>query len=77
MKLNEIKRVLSNGDYVVFYYEAFLVTENGGRAERITITGSPPIGSSPPPGQLTVTNLYVDAVTKKLVVEYDDTPVKE
>ena len=28
--------------------------------------------SRPPAGQLRVTNLYVDAATRKLIVEYDD-----
>ena len=29
----------------------------------------------PPLGAFRVTNLYVDPITKKLVVEYDDEPV--
>jgi len=30
---------------------------------------------NPPSGYFMVTNLYVDPVTKKLIVEYDDVPV--
>ncbi len=33
------------------------------------------IPSNPPPGHFKVKNLYVDSVTRKLVVEYDNTPV--
>ena len=30
--------------------------------------------SEPPPGKCRVTNLYVDPLTGRLVVEYDDVP---
>ena len=33
------------------------------------------IGTNPPTGKYKVTNLWVDPLTGKLTVEYDDTPV--
>ncbi len=47
------------------------------RADSVwAVPGAGPGGipSNPPTGQFTVTNLYVDAATGMLVVEYDDTP---
>lgn len=41
-------------------------------AEPLVVDGV--IASQPPSGKYKVTNLYVDPVTGKLVVEYDDTP---
>lgn len=40
----------------------------------ITLT-EPKIKSNPPKGMCKVINIYVDPVTGKTVVEYDDTPV--
>ena len=35
-----------------------------------------PLVSQPPSGKLKITNIYVDPVTEKVVVEYEDTPVE-
>lgn len=44
--------------------------------DRVGPQGPPgDIASTPPSGKYKVVNLYVDPVTGKLFVEYDDTPV--
>lgn len=77
MNLKDLKSRLKPGDSIILQVTAIVISEKGEKAERFVIDSQPPIGSTPPVGQFKVTNFYVDAVTKKLVVEYDDTPVNE
>jgi hypothetical protein len=70
--LNDLKKNLKPGERLVVYMDG--VITNDTKADRFSVQAEPPIGSDPPPGHYRVVNFYVDADTKKLVVEYDNTP---
>lgn len=55
--------------------EILTVSSDGSTVEwtEATTTIGSTVASTPPTGSLRVTNLYVDSVTGKLEVEYDDT----
>ena len=43
--------------------------------ESINTGGEDSLGSVPPSGKCKVTNIYVDPLTEKLTIEYDNTPI--
>ncbi len=83
MNIGLLKQMLEKGDSVLVQYRLFtkeedgtlrefMITKDKGYIDSGTVEDHVP--SNPPSGHFKVTNLYVDAATGKLVVEWDDTP---
>ena len=53
------------------------VTIHNGGTVKVEVVIKNQVETNPPAGKYRVTNLYVDPVTGRLEVEYDDTPVEE
>ena len=74
MNLNELQKSLKEDETLAFYQRAIILSPS--EAIGHYILTNIPVESSPPSGHLKVTNLYVDSVTKKLVVIYSDIPAR-
>ncbi len=87
MKLRDLFRDLSKGQTIEFVPRLVVVRNSNGDIKDVymvcdgdeleltnLLSTSGGLESIPPTGHFKVTNLYVDATTGKLVVDYDNTP---
>lgn len=72
MKFNELIKYLKNGDKIISTRTVYVIRKDGGTEEHTIVDEY--LVSTPPSTHYRVTNLYVDATTSRLVVEYENIP---